>query len=85
MLGLRAPTQIMKEGRKMCLIYPNDKYKQIYWDTLVSIILLITCYLTPLNLAFSDELDHITWYQALNYVIDGLFFIDILINFNTAI
>ena len=83
-LGLRAPTQVCKADRKYCLIYPNDKYKSIYWDTIVSIILLITCFLTPLNLAFAEELDQIGWFIILNYSIDSLFLIDIIINFMTA-
>ena len=45
---------------------------------------MITCFLTPLNLAFSEELDLIEWYFILNNVIDVLFFVDIIINFNTA-
>lgn len=83
-LGLRAPTQVCKEDRKLCLIYPNDKYKSLYWDTVVSVILLITCFLTPLNLAFSEELDLIGWYVIMNYIIDFLFLIDIFVNFMTA-
>ena len=50
----------------------------------MSTILLITCFLTPLNLAFSEELDPIAWYVIMNYIIDSLFLVDIFINFNTA-
>lgn len=66
------------------MIYPDDKLKAMYWDVLVSIILLMTCFLTPLNLAFSDELDSIQWYYIMNMTIDFLFLIDIFVNFNTA-
>lgn len=51
---------------------------------MVSICLLITCILTPLNLAFSDTLEAIPWYMNLCYSIDIFFFIDIVVNFNSA-
>jgi len=85
MLGLRAPAQVCKEDRKFCIIYPNDKYKVMYWDVIISIILLITCFLTPLNMAFSDELDNVMWYTIMNNVIDFIFLLDIFVNFMTAI
>ena len=62
----------------------RNKFKCIYWDTLVSTILLITCFLTPLNLAFTEELDLIGWYVIMNFIIDILFFLDIIVNFMTA-
>ena len=73
-----------QEDRKYCLIYPNDKFKSLYWDTMMSTILLITCFLTPLNLAFTEELDMIRWYVSVNFFIDFLFFLDIIVNFMTA-
>jgi hypothetical protein len=36
-------------------------------------------------MAFADELDEIKWYVMFNYVIDILFAVDILVNFNSAI
>ena len=40
--------------------------------------------MTPLNLAFSEELDLIGWYLLMNYTIDVLFLVDIIINFMTV-
>lgn len=54
------------------------------WDLLISVILLVTCFITPFNLAFSEEVDKVKLYVAFNYSIDFLFLIDIIINFNTA-
>jgi len=45
---------------------------------------LVTCILTPFNLAFGDQLDNIEWYMDFNYAIDIFFAIDIFINFNSA-
>mmetsp|Transcript_17523 Transcript_17523/g.27004 ORF Transcript_17523/g.27004 Transcript_17523/m.27004 type:complete len:83 (+) Transcript_17523:88-336(+) len=60
MLGLRAPT--MTEKRKPFMFYPNDTIKVMFWDLLISLLLLITCLITPFNLAFQDEVDKIEWY-----------------------
>ena len=65
-------------------MYPNDNVK-INWDIWISLVLLITCFQTPLNFAFQEELDSYTWLIVVTYVIDLLFLIDIVINFNSAI
>ena len=54
-LGLTAPTT--SHSRKTWIIYPNDRFKEMFWDVIISIILLLTCFMTPINLAFSDEVD----------------------------
>jgi hypothetical protein len=54
------------------------------WDLMISVILLLTCFVTPFNLAFGEEVDAVVWYVVFNYSIDFLFLIDIIINFNTA-
>ena len=46
----------MKE-RKKWIIYPDDKLKEIFWDMVISILLLITCFIAPINLAFADEVE----------------------------
>lgn len=83
MLGLRAPTQLIKDP-KSCMIYPDTKFKSLFWDTMISMVLLITCFVTPFHLAFADDLDQIQWLAIVNYTIDALFLVDIFINFNTA-
>ena len=85
LLDLRAPA--LEEGieRKRCLIYPDNNLKVIYWDLMQSVCLLLTCFLTPFNLAFYDYLETIEWYTIFNYVIDGFFAVDIVINFNSVV
>ena len=56
LLGIRAP-KFVKE-RKRCILYPDDTF-YIYWDMFMSFILLISCLITPLNFAFSRELEAI--------------------------
>ena len=82
LLGLRAPK--ISINRRSCLFYPTDTIKVMVWDLLISVILLLTCFVTPFNLAFTEEVDKVVWYVTVNYAIDFLFLIDIFINFNTA-
>lgn len=58
----------------------------MFWDVAHSIILLLTCVLTPFNVAFADSeiLINSIFYQGLNDSIDIFFLIDIFINMNTA-
>jgi hypothetical protein len=82
LLGIRAP-QFIKD-RKRGIIYQNDTI-YIYWDMFISIILLISCCVTPLNFAFQEELESIQWYVITGYIIDLFFAMEIIINFNSAI
>ena len=83
MLGLQKPN--VEKERKPFMIYPNDTWKIIGWDLMISVILLITCVTTPFDLAFANEVDANMNYNIYRYCIDFIFFLDILINFNCAI
>ena len=63
----------------MC--YPEDHIKA-NWDIFVSFILVFTCIMTPANMAFEEELG-VAWEWILS-IIDGLFFVDCIITFNSA-
>jgi len=66
-----------------CIIYPEHKYKG-YWDLFMTLILVITCILTPYNIAFYSGNEP----PGLKYTIlsiDILFLLDIVIIFNTVI
>ena len=49
----------------------------------MAIVLVVTCVMTPYNIAFNAVEDFNT--KVMNIVIDILFFIDMLVIFNTAI
>ena len=76
---------------KRCLFYPQNPKTQkenrclMTWEMANSLVLLVTCMLTPFNLAFSHLLDEHLSYLWVNYAIDIFFAIDILVIFNTAI
>jgi len=67
---------------KKCLIYPENKYK-MNWDLFISCVLIISCFYTPLSLAFQKEqYEHIL--RIADFFIDSIFFIDIILTFNTC-
>lgn len=56
------------------------------WDLFMTLVLIITCIQTPLNIAFEDVSDtsRDTFSIYLDYIIDFLFFLDIIVIFNSA-
>jgi hypothetical protein len=65
------------------MLYPDDTFF-MYWDMYISIILLISCMITPLNFAFQVELESIQWYVNCGWAIDIFFAIEIVLTYNTA-
>ena len=62
------------------MLYPSDPLKLI-WDVIISFALLMACIMTPMVIAFEDiEHSHIFL-----IMIDFVFGIDMILNFNTAI
>ena len=78
--GIINPSKTIQ--RKSYIMYPNDRFI-IFWDLVITIILLISCIMTPINLAFSHLEDDAGW-TAATLIIDSLFLIDIFINFFSA-
>jgi hypothetical protein len=64
------------------MIYPENKLKSV-WDLFITLVLLTTCVLTPLNIAFSLDASNPD-IKIVDIVIDLLFLIDIITIFNTA-
>ena len=64
------------------LIYPENRNKAI-WDLWMTFVLLVTCMVTPLNIAFEDG-DDALGTLIIDTIVDSLFGVDILVIFNTA-
>lgn len=77
-LGLNNPNNNFQ--RKKYMIYPNDRCK-IWWDVILSIVLLISCFQSPLDVAFTGLFDDFAWFLI---AIDICFLMDIFVNFTTA-
>jgi len=69
--------------RKPWLLYPENQNK-VNWELFITLILLISCFITPLRIAFGEVTDPVEW-QLLNYFIDSMFLVDILVIFNSVL
>ena len=72
---------IKKPIRKKCLLYDDSSFK-LFWETFIYFTLLAICAILPLNMALKTETQ---WWCRAYYTVDTLFFIDLLINFNSTI
>ena len=82
LLGIASPGGT--KNRKFCIMYPQDRLKLV-WELIIAFILLVTCFTTPLNLAFQDLESGNNVYKGMQVTMDILFAIDIVINFFAAI
>lgn len=68
---------------KPFIIYP-DYMQKIVWDIFMSFILVLSCILTPVDLAFPSIRDDIYSYNVFLYFLDFLFLCDIIATFFSA-
>lgn len=66
------------------MIYPNDTCK-LWWDVFISVVLLISTFTTPIDLAFSRLSEENPSFSTFNYTLDFFFVLDIIVMFNSAI
>jgi hypothetical protein len=71
-----------RKNRKNYILYPEDTAKG-YWDMYITLILMITCITTPMDIAFSDNSSNIK-FEPFGTFIDLMFLMDMIIIFNTA-
>lgn len=64
------------------MIYPDIPLKNA-WDASIALILLITCSVTPMHIAFYEENEYGPWH-TINFVFDVLFAMDIIASFLSA-
>lgn len=63
-------------------IYPDDSIK-LFWDFLISVMLILIGLIIPYRISFINEDDQDSWIPF-DYVCDVMFAIDIAVNFLTA-
>lgn len=70
--------------RKKLIIYPDERPK-IYWDFFMTFVLIVSCTLTPVDLAFSKDNEQ-GWSAMfiINFIMDLLFLVDIIVTFFSA-
>lgn len=84
MMSMKDTVMVYDKKSATCLFYPDDKFKVIFWDFAISICLLISCVFIPFNMAFQNEVSELEWFEAVLWIVDCFFIIDIFINFNTV-
>lgn len=67
------------------VIFPTGRIK-IFWDSFIGILIIYSCITLPLQVAFESYTHDIQGFYVFvfDYVVDCFFFIDIVLNFNTA-
>jgi CRP-like cAMP-binding protein len=70
------------EYMKDHLIHPNSLFKNI-WNSVLSVLLIYTLVVMPLSICFFESNSEDAWF-VVDITIDFLFFLDILVNFNSA-
>ena len=63
------------------MIFPDDPFR-IAWDLLLLFTLSYICLVIPYNIAFENDTND--WEAALGFLVSGLYFLDIILNFFTA-
>ncbi len=66
------------------MIRCNDPIK-FWWDVLVLCLAIFICYLLPVEVAFEPSFGHTIWWKAVEYFIEVVFAIDVLVHFNTSL
>lgn len=62
---------------------PNKGYK-VYWDLFIIILALYNAIYVPLEFSFTDLIDNEVPFTATDYLVDAIFFIDIIFSFRTS-
>jgi hypothetical protein len=71
-----------RQNKVKYILYPENS-KKAKWDILMTLILILTCIITPLRLAFGESEEPLEWVIFM-YSIDFMFLIDIFLIFNSA-
>lgn len=80
-MGLAAPKR--KIDKKCCIMYPDDTFA-MFWEGFISIILLISCFTTPISLAFPNLETENDDYRMFSIIIDLIFLLEIILNYRYA-
>ena len=76
--------RILRELMKTEIIFrPTDNIK-VRWDLLIMILALYNCYSVPVEMSFDPPLFKDPRLKIMNFAIDFIFFLDILVCFRTV-
>jgi len=70
-------------GEDKFIIYPNHKFRRT-WDICIALVVIYLCVTVPLDVGFEVPYQKESTTKAFNYILDSLFWVDMLFNFRTA-
>ena len=92
-LGYMTVEMTSREIRAGWLIHPDDRIKQV-WDGFMGVLIIYSVLILPMEMAFqmqdnvnddgSKALQHLWGLSIFDFAVDGLFFLDICLSFQTA-
>lgn len=59
--------------------------RKFWWDVFVLVLAIFICFCLPIEIAFEPPFGHTTWWKAVEYIIEAIFALDVLIHFNTSV
>ena len=54
------------------------------WDVIIIVFAIVNAVTLPLEIAFKEEFSDYVWYQVVNYITTGIFFLDLIAGFFTS-
>ena len=73
---------IQAKKKARCVIFPDNKFIQL-WNLFMSILLLVIAIYVPIKVAYIEDSSSLA--ITIDFVVDSLFFSDICLTFFTAI
>ncbi len=67
-----------------CLIFSHNSKFRMRWDLIVILLALYNCVSIPFEVAFATKLTNHWIMTILNYCVDVIFFLDVILNFRTT-
>ena len=73
----------LKTKRHCCIFMELGSFK-FYWDMLIILLAIFNCFSIPLMLAYQPSIHGTTVWSLINWIITGIFAVDLIINFRTT-
>lgn len=79
-------SSVIEETKRKCFIpiMEHDEPFRVKWDLLVMILSIVNGVTVPLDISFKPQFFGDPWFLGINYVIDVLFVVDVVLNFRTT-
>ena len=76
---------IVKTSNKRIWMWRARNQSKIKWELFILLLAVYNLFYVPYNFAFESDLGNATVTDIVNYIVDAIFMIDVVINFRTTI